>query len=232
LCQSSLWLQYQINHSFITCFAFLSHFSESAADLSPLNNTITPPPSEVIPYEFTISQADVECKPSQINEHKAPGSNGLPNWLLRDFPTHLADQHAPSTMCQCAKESFRWKEANVIPVPKVHPPRATEADLWPISLTAAIGKVLESFVRSWILERVSSRLDDCQYGALKQRSTTHALVDILHHWHAAVDRGQSVHAVFVDFAKAFDHVDHTVLVSKLVALELPDVTVDLRLPTT
>lgn len=64
-----------------------------------------------------------------------------------------------------------------------------------------------------------------QFGALKQRSTTHALVDMLHHWHAAVDNGQSVCTVFVDFAKAFDHVDHNVLVSKLVALDLPDVIV-------
>jgi len=31
--------------------------------------------------------------------------------------------------------------------------------------------------------------------------------------------------VFVDFAKAFDHVDHNVLVSKLTELRLPDVTV-------
>jgi len=100
-----------------------------------------------------------------------------------------------------------------------------EADLRPISLTATLGKVLESFVRAWILERVGSTLDDRQYGALKQRSTTHALVDMLHHWHAAVDNGQSVRTVFVDFAKAFDHVDHNVLVSKLVALDLPDVIV-------
>jgi len=67
---------------------------------------------------------------------------------------------------------------------------------------------------------VSSRLDDRQYGALKQRSTTHALVDMLHHWHVAVDKGQSVRTVFVDLTKAFDHVDHNVLVSKLVALGL------------
>jgi len=48
---------------------------------------------------------------------------------------------------------------------------------------------------------------------------------MLHHWHAAVDKGQSVRTVFVDFTKAFDHVDHNVLVSKLVALGLPDVIV-------
>jgi len=48
---------------------------------------------------------------------------------------------------------------------------------------------------------------------------------MLHHWHAAVDKGQSVCTVFVDFTKAFDHVDHNVPVSKLVALGLPDVIV-------
>jgi len=54
---------------------------------------------------------------------------------------------------------------------------------------------------------------------------THALVDMLHHWHAAIDKGQSARTVFVDFAKAFDHVDHNILVTKLVALGLPDVIV-------
>jgi len=51
----------------------------------------------------------------------------------------------------------------------------------------------------------------------------------LHHWHTAVDKGQSARTVFVDFgldfAKAFDHVDHNILVTKLVALGLPDVIV-------
>jgi len=68
-------------------------------------------------------------------------------------------------------------------------------------------------------------LDDRQYGALRQRSTTHALVDMLHHWHAAVDNGESVRTVFVDFTKAFDRVDHNVLVAKLVSLGLSDVIV-------
>ena len=48
---------------------------------------------------------------------------------------------------------------------------------------------------------------------------------MLHHWHAAVDKSQSVRMVFVDFAKAFDHVDHNILVAKFVELGLPDVIV-------
>ena len=202
-----------------------SFFQGVAADLSPLNDNCVPPPPEVVPDEFIISVEDVERKLSQINVHKAPGPDGLPNWLLRDFSSYLAGPVC-AIYNASVREGFvpsRWKEANVVPVPKVHPPKAVEADLRPISLTATLAKVLESFVGSWILDRVGSNLGDRQYGALRQRSTTHALVDMLHHWHAAVDKGQSVRTVFVDFAKAFDHVDHNVLVDKLVALSLPDV---------
>ena len=62
-------------------------------------------------------------------------------------------------------------------------------------------------------------------GALKGRLTTHALVDIMHHWNKAVDEGQSVRAVFVDYAKAFDHVDHNVLVAKLTKFNMPDMII-------
>jgi len=38
-----------------------------------------------------------------------------------------------------------------------------------------------------------------------------------------IDKGQSVRTVFVDFAKAFDHYDHNILVAKMRALDLPDI---------
>ena len=53
---------------------------------------------------------------------------------------------------------------------------------------------------------MGSNLDNRQYGTLRQRSTTHALVDMLHHWHAAIDKGQSVRSVFIDFALSLIHI--------------------------
>ena len=181
--------------------------------------------------EFDISWAAVEAKPSCINVHKAPGPDGLPNWVLRDFSAQLAGPVC-AIFNASVREGFvpaRWKEANVIPVPKVQPPRSIESDLQPNSLTATPGKLLVSFISSWILERIKDQLDGRQYGALKHRSTTHALVDMLHHWHSATDRGQSVRTVFIDFAKAFDHVDHNIFVAKLLAFGLPE-TADVWLP--
>ena len=73
-----------------------------------------------------------------------------------------------------------------------------------------------------VVELVGSQLDDRQYGGLKGRSTTHALVDMLHHWNQALDDGHSVCILFIDYAKAFDHVDHSVVIQKLKALGVPD----------
>jgi len=72
---------------------------------------------------------------------------------------------------------------------------------------------------TWIVERVGETLDRRHYGTLKKRSTTHALVDMMHHWLSAVDTGQSVRIVFIDFAEVFDRVDHNVLMSRLVDLD-------------
>jgi hypothetical protein len=203
-----------------------SFFQQVAADLSPLSIDPPPPPS-VFPFEFIISKAAVERKLMQIKIHKAPGPDNLPNWVLRDFCIQLSGPVC-AIFNASIREGFvpaRWKEANVIPVPKVQPPKSVECDLRPISLTATLGKLLESFVGGWILGRIVDKLDDHQYGGLKRRSTTHALVDMLHHWHSAADRGQSARVVFIDFAKAFDHVDHNILVAKLLAYDLPDVII-------
>jgi len=66
-----------------------------------------------------------------------------------------------------------------------------------------------------MLETVRDKLDKRQYGALKGRSTTHALIDIIHHWHQALDNNGTVRAVFIDYAKAFDHLYHSTVIQKL-----------------
>jgi len=62
----------------------------------------------------------------------------------------------------------------------------------------------------WVTDsRTSERSLDRPAVWRPQTTIDHALVDMLHHWHVAVNKGESVRTIFVDFAKAFDHVDHT-----------------------
>ena len=54
-----------------------------------------------------------------------------------------------------------------------------------------------------------------QFGCRPGRSTTHALIAIQHTWMETLDNKGSVRALFVDFKKAFDIVNHNILFNKL-----------------
>jgi len=41
---------------------------------------------------------------------------------------------------------------------------------------------------------------------------------MIYHWISALDNGKEVRLLFVDYAKAFDHVDHSTIVRKLINL--------------
>ena len=77
-----------------------------------------------------------------------------------------------------------------------------ENDLRPKSLISTLGKQLEALVGRHILERVGPQLDKRQFGALKGRSTVHALTDMLHVWLKALDQRQSVRILFIDYSMA------------------------------
>jgi len=202
-------------------------FQQVAPDLRPLSDPTTLSTTSVVLSEFVIDQSAVERKLSQISVYKAPGPDDLPNWILRDFCSQLSGLVFAifSALIRESTVPARWKYANVIPAPKANPLQRIETDLRLISLTATLSKLLASFVGVWILNRIEDKLDTRQYRALKGRSTrlprTLCMVDIMHHWYKAIDEGQSVRSVFIDFAKAFDHVDHNVLVD----FALPDSTI-------
>jgi len=84
-----------------------------------------------------------------------------------------------------------------------------------------LAKILQSFVGTWILDSIHNKLGNDQFGTLKGRSTTHALISMTHQWWCTLDKGQSARVLFVDYTKAFDHVDHTILLNKLDDLGTP-----------
>jgi hypothetical protein len=194
-----------------------------AADLSPLSAETISDLIDDYSSSFIIYPQEVENQLARINIHKAPGPDGIPNWLLRDFAPFLS-----KPICAIFNASIReaclpsiWKSANVVPVPKCQPPTSIQTDLRPISLLPTLAKILESIVGRWTLDVLNPTFDLHQFGALKRRSTTHALISILHHWSMSLDSGGSVRAVFVDFEKAFDHVDHNLLINKLIIRGVP-----------
>ena len=54
----------------------------------------------------------------------------------------------------------------------------------------------------------SNRLGDAQFGFRAQHSTVSLLLAAVHHWSLCLELRNSVHCIFLDFAKAFDSVAH------------------------
>ena len=77
-------------------------------------------------------------------------------------------------------------------------------------------KILEHIVHSFIMKHLNDDniLTDCQHGFRAKRSTEMQLIFTLHDM-AKTIQSSSIHAVILDFAKAFDKVPHTRLLRKL-----------------
>ena len=61
-------------------------------------------------------------------------------------------------------------------------------------------------------------ISSSQFGFLKGRSTTGALVSAVNDWHTHLDNNLNVRVIFFDLKKAFDSVPHTALYNKLASL--------------
>ena len=87
----------------------------------------------------------------------------------------------------------------------------------PVSLTSIIGKCLEKIVREKIIEfmKDNSLFSNRQYGFISGRSTQLQLLEVLDKWTEALDEGQSIDCIYMDYAKAFDTVPHRRLIYKL-----------------
>ena len=58
-------------------------------------------------------------------------------------------------------------------------------------------------------------LSDCQFGFQKGKSIEHVLLDPHTTIVKAIERNEKTACIFLDFAKAFNTVDHDILLSKL-----------------
>ena len=182
-------------------------------------------------HAHTLTHTQPAWKLGHLSVHKASGPDEIPNWVLRDFCDTLA-----GPIAAIANNTLRtscvpplWKRANVVAIPKVNPPVSIETDLRPISLTPVVSKVVEDFVYKWVLDIVKPQLHWDQYGALKGSSTVDALVIVyfLHQAYATTDtQGSHMRAILIDYQKAFDHLNHNLIIEKLSRLGVPRILVD------
>ena len=166
-----------------------------------------------------------ECTPREIalllkslNLHKAYGPNSIPTRIL-----HLLADDICKPLSMIFNLSFSsgqypnlLKMAKTIPIFKKDS-RLLVCNYRPISLLSNVNKILEKlmFNRVYAFLEKYKCIYKLQFGFRSKHSTNHALVEITETIRRALDEGKNACGVFVDFQKAFDTVNHDILVGKL-----------------
>ena len=108
------------------------------------------------------------------------------------------------------------KKAKIIPLYKANDPMLFN-NYRPISLLPLFSKVLERIMYNRMIKFINKNklLYKYQFGFRKDHSTYMALIILIDKITSALDNGDFTIAVLIDFRKAFDTVDHKILLDKL-----------------
>ena len=159
-----------------------------------------------------------EQKLKTLKTNKAVRPNRIPTKILITYPKSLDKPLLELINLIFAQGKFPTilKIAKAIPIHKKGDKSECDNDR-PISLISNISKLLEKLVH----ERLYSFLEkekllfEGQYGFRNKRSTTDTLTDITERIRDPYDKGYYACGAFLDFRKAFDTVNHEILLNKL-----------------
>ena len=181
-----------------------------STDAAPINN-------------IEISQADLINAIDEIKPTAAAGPDGIPAILLKKCKNALAE---PLTTLwnKCMETSQippSLKEAIIPPIHKGGS-KADPANYRPVALTSHLIKIYEKAIRNRLTKHLDQQelLNQNQHGFRPGRS---CLTQLLAHFDNIVsllEDGQNVDVIYLDFSKAFDKVDHNILLTKLSSIRI------------
>ena len=162
-----------------------------------------------------------------MNITKSSAIDNLSSRILKVDFTCLIDQFTHLLNASLSQGTFpsEWKNAIVIPVPK-------EGDLSkqnnhrPISLLPLPGKIIEKVVHKRLLDYIESNhnLVHNQGGFRRNNSMINSVATFTHEVYSAINSKEIAMARCIDFQKAFDTVDHEILVNKVEIIGVRDLT--------
>lgn len=200
-----------------------SHFSNvfsKRSDVAPSSSDSTFTDSDSSPHTFelqTITENEV-LNAINLIKSQAVGWDEIPIVLIKSlcpfilpFLTYIVNQ--------CITKSYfpkKWKIAIVKPIPKVPHPMSTN-DLRPISILPCFSKILERISKEQIESFINSKklLSPHQTGFRSGHSTNTALLAVTNEISEAIESSNVSVLVLLDLKKAFDLVDHSILLVKL-----------------
>ncbi len=83
---------------------------------------------------------------------------------------------------------------------------------------------MEHFIYMWLWDCIKYKIDWSQFGGKKGSSIVHACIQLMHKCFSKTDKLQTtVDIVLIDYAKAFDHLDHNLIIQKIENMGVPKI---------
>ena len=168
--------------------------------------------------DIEITEDIVEKKLRKLKVNKSAGPDGFHPRILSELSTSIK-----KPLCILFNKSLlegrlpvAWKDAHITPIHKKGK-QTLPGNYRPVSLTAVVGKLMESIVRDQLVNHMMDNglFCDAQHGFVPGRSCMTQLLISLELWSEMLDSGAPVDVIYLDFRKAFDTVPYKRLLMKL-----------------
>ncbi|XP_068994256.1 uncharacterized protein [Neodiprion pinetum] len=169
-------------------------------------------------FHFTHANIDDVMKHLAAGTSRATRIDGLYAQalkMLKNLIAPLITELINNSLDTCCYPT-QWRSSLITPIPKIRSPESL-SDLRPISILCGMSEICERIVFDQMLKYVDDHdiLDPYQTGFRPGMGTQTAVLRFSDDVRAAIDEQMMTIAVFLDFAKAFDSVNHKLLLTKL-----------------
>ena len=171
--------------------------------------------------DIIITENKLINEMQSIKLSSAPGPDGVPAILYKHYAEQLS--YPLLLLWQASLDSGKMPDGTLLafitPIPK-SVDRSIPANYRPVALTNHLTKVFERVLRRELTEHLENEglLNKTQHGFRERHSTITQILCYYDSILTLMGNGDPVDAIYLDFAKAFDKVDHQILLKKVEGL--------------